>query len=129
MLASDDEGENPSASWEFEIPRSGVYAIWGRSTLDVPEVESKGRNPGRLISQFELSIDDGPAIEWQAWGFWGEWHWSPAGRMVTGSPELFELEKGHHTLCLKPKTATSIVSAITVTDDPTWWPVEGMRKR
>lgn len=129
VLAPDEEDQNPSASWDFEVPRSGVYAIWGRSTFDRPEDQSKGRGPGKFIPQFELSIDDGPAIEWQAWGFWGEWHWSPAGRMVTGSPELFQLEQGRHTLRLRPKTATSVVSAIVIADDPTWWPVEGMKKR
>jgi len=129
VLSPDEEAQNLSASWEFEVPRAGLYAIWGRSTFGRPEDQSKGRGPRRLIPQFELSIGDGPVIEWQAWGFWGEWHWSPAGRMVTGSPELFELEKGRHALRLKPKTAASVLSAIVITDDPTWWPVEGMRQR
>ncbi|MHC4174546.1 MAG: hypothetical protein ACYTBX_04435 [Planctomycetota bacterium] len=48
--------------------------------------------------------------------------------MITGSPQLFTLTVGEHTLRARTKTPTSSVAKLVVTDDPAWWPVEGMRK-
>jgi hypothetical protein len=104
------------ATWDFELPRDGEYAIWGRS------VHQEGKP-----SVFDLMIGD-QKITWRVWGPWNQLLWSPAGRMSTGSPEVFALKAGKHTLRVRPKTPTSQIAEIVITDDPSWWPVEGMRK-
>jgi hypothetical protein len=48
--------------------------------------------------------------------------------MVTGSAQVVALRAGTHSLRLRPRTATREVAEIVITDDPRWWPVEGMRK-
>ena len=58
---------------------------------------------------------------------WGEWLYSPAGKKVTGSPEVFSLKAGKHTFRLVAKTPASQAAEIVITDDPTWSPVERMR--
>jgi len=109
--------QSGAATWEFTIPRTGEYAIWGRSTHQENEQ-----------SVFDLFLDEQPKITWRVYGRWGQWLWSPAGSMITGSPELFTLNAGKHTLRVRTKTPTSRIAEIVVTDDPSWWPVEGMRK-
>jgi hypothetical protein len=105
------------ATWEFDLPRDGEYAIWGRST------HTEGKN-----SAFDLAIDDRMKIPWRVWGQWDRWLWSPAGNMITGSPQIFSLKAGKHILRVRPETPTSQIAEIVITDDPSWWPVEGMRK-
>lgn len=118
------------ATWTFEVPRDGDYAIWGRSIRERPKDEHVGRvRADTLDVYFDLCVDDDLEIQWTAWGYWGEWHWSPAGNLHTGTPEVFRLTAGTHTLCLKPGTPTALVAGLVVTDDSTWWPVEGMRSK
>jgi hypothetical protein len=104
------------ATWQFDVPRDGRYAIWGRSTYQKDQP-----------STFALALDDQPKIVWRAWGVWGKWLWSPAGDRVAGSPQVFALKAGTHTLRVLPQTPTAAVAELVVTDDPTWWPVEAMR--
>lgn len=122
-------GGEGSAAWEFEIPHDGEYAIWGKSLHEKPEDETLGRTGKRFITKCELTIDDEAPIAWEGWGYWGDWHWSPAGRMVTGSPELFRLKAGKHTLRLRMDAGPSLIAGIVITDDPSWYPVEGMTGR
>jgi hypothetical protein len=105
------------ATWEFDLPRDGEYAIWGRST------HREGKD-----SAFALAIDGQTKVPWDVWGQWDEWLWSPAGNMITGSPQIFSLKAGKHILQVRPRTPTSQIAEIVITDDPSWWPVEGMRK-
>jgi hypothetical protein len=49
--------------------------------------------------------------------------------MVTGSPQGFELDVGEHVLQVCPRTARSPIAGIAITDDPSWWPVQGMAQR
>ena len=94
-----------------------------------PEDEQDGRDPTKfLISRFDMVLDGEQVIPWEAWGFWGEWHWSPAGIKITGSPQVFELRAGEHTMQVRPKTRESVVAGIVISDDPTYWPVEGMKQ-
>jgi hypothetical protein len=122
------EGGRSRAVWEFDVPRDGEYAIWGRST-----------HREKQSAAFDIAIGraDGPGIAgssqpiqvpWRVFGRWEQWTWSPAGSMITGSPELFALKAGKHTLRLRPRTESSQVAELVITDDPSWWPVEGMRK-
>jgi len=105
------------ATWDFELPRDGEYVLWGRST------HRKGES-----AAFDLSIDDRLRTSWRVWGQWERWLWSPAGDMATGSPQLFALKAGRHTLRVRPRTPTSQIAEIVITDDPSWWPVEGMKR-
>ena len=107
---------NASGTWSFVAPRDGEYAIWVRSNYD------KGKP-----SAFELTIDGQPRIAWRAWGRWGQWLWSPAGNQVSGTPQIFRLAAGKHTLRAVAKSRTANAAEIVVTDDPSWWPVTGMR--
>jgi hypothetical protein len=128
-LWPDADGEW-SATWTFEVSHDGAYAIWGRSMQERPQNEDVGRDPTRLlIPHFDLILDGDLAIPWEAWGLWGQWHWSPAGTMVTGSPQVFELSAGEHVLQVRPRTPRSPVAGIVITDDPSWWPVQGMAQR
>ncbi len=116
------------AVWEFEVPRDGEYAIWGRSThgqrersaFDLVVGPSGDPRVGRPSGQLQIG--------WRVFGRWDEWTWSPAGGMITGSPEVFALQAGKYTLRLRPRTQHAQVAEIVITDDPSWWPVEGMRK-
>ena len=110
-------GQKGTAIWQFTIPRAGEYAIWGLSTHR--ENES---------SIFDLFLDEQAPVTWRVYGQWDKWLWSPAGNMTTGSPQLFTLTAGEHTLRVRTRTPTSSVAKIVVTDDPAWWPVKGMRK-
>ena len=122
-------GSGWSATWKFSLPRDGAYAIWGRSMHQRPADEHDGQDPTQfLISHFDLVLDGKRVIPWEAWGFWGEWHWSPAGAKITGSPQVFELGAGEHTLQVRPRTPKSVLAGIVISDDPTYWPVEGMKQ-
>jgi fibronectin type 3 domain-containing protein len=110
-------GQRGTAAWEFTIPRAGEYAIWGLSTHR--ENES---------SIFDVFLDEQAPVTWRVYGQWDKWLWSPAGNMITGSPQLFTLTASEHTLRVRTKTPTSSLAKIVITDDPTWWPVEGMKK-
>jgi len=111
------DGRTGTAIWQFAIPRVGEYAIWGRST-----------HKENQSSIFDLFVDEQAPIRWRVYGQWDKWLWSPAGNMITGSPQLFTLTAGEHTLRVRTKTPTSTVAKIVITDDPVWWPVEGMKK-
>lgn len=111
------DGRRGTAIWQFAITRAGEYAIWGRS------IHKENQS-----SIFDLFVDEQAAISWRVYGQWDKWLWSPAGNMITGSPQLFTLAAGEHTLRVRTRTPTSTVAKIVITDDPAWWPVEGMRK-
>ncbi len=108
--------EEASATWRFRVHEDGQYAIWGRAMHRHGEPTA-----------FDVVIDDEVVGEWQVWGRWGQWLWSPMGKKVTGSPELFNLTRGRHTLALVAKTATAWLGDVVITDDPTWWPMEGFK--
>jgi len=116
ILRPSKVGEEVAASWRFKLPEDGQYAIWGRS------IHQSGEP-----TVFEVIIDDEAVGEWQVWGRWGRWLWSPMGRKVTGSPELFDLTQGRHTLRLVAKTPTARLGDVVITNDPTWWPMEGFK--
>ena len=108
-IASRAEG---SITWKFKLAQDGQYALWGIST-----------HQERQPSLFDVLIDDQKVGQWQVWGRWGQWSWSALGSHVAGSPELFDLTEGRHSLTLVPRTATSAVAQVVVTNDPTWWPL------
>lgn len=109
-------GSGASAgTWDFVAPRDGEYAIWVRA------VHEKG-----APSAFDLFIDNQQAIPWRAWGRWGEWLWSPAGNKITGTPQIFRIAAGRHTLRAVAKSEAANTAEIVITDDPSWWPVAGM---
>ena len=110
-------GRRGTAIWEFMVPRASEYAIWGLST-----------HKENQSSIFDLVLDEQALITWRVYGQWDKWLWFPAGNMITGSPQLFTLTAGENTLRVHIKTPTSSLAKIVITDDPTWWPVEGMRK-
>ncbi len=116
VLARSSQLEEPSAEWGLSLPASGLYALWGRSThrREEPAV-------------FGVEVDGESLGTWQVWGRWGEWVWSPMGRKWTGSPELFEIGAGRHTLRLLPRTPTSRIADVVITNDPSWWPMVGFR--
>ena len=109
-------GKEAAAVWEFELPRAGEFAVWGRSTHSAKEP-----------ALFDLILDGAVTIPWEALGMWNEWLWSPAGKTTAGTPELFKLAAGRHTLEAKPRTPASKVLGIVVTDNPAWWPVREMK--
>jgi hypothetical protein len=49
--------------------------------------------------------------------------------MVTGSPQVVEPGAGEHLLKVRPRTARSPIAGIAITDDKSWWPVQGMAQR
>ncbi len=104
---------NAAAEWEFDIPSTGDYAIWGRSMHDAKQ---------RVV--FDLVLDGKPIGNWQVRGLWQEWVWSAAGNRTAGSPQVFALQAGKHTLRLQPRTANAPIADIAITNDPTWWPAK-----
>jgi len=117
VLVAGGRGEEASAEWRVHLPEGGgPYALWGRSThrRDEPAI-------------FEVLLDGALLATWQVWGRWGEWVWSPVGRHVTGSPEVFEIAPGRHTLRIVPRTPTARLAEVVLTNDPTWWPMTGFR--
>ncbi|MCX7012889.1 MAG: fibronectin type III domain-containing protein [Candidatus Sumerlaeota bacterium] len=108
-----DEVPQDAQEWEFDLPRDGDYAIWVRSMHDKQK-----------RAAFDLFFDgakkDTDKIGCAVWGLWGKWNWSPAGRMVTGSPQRYAFTAGRHTLRLKPKTNMSPLKEVVITDDPTF---------
>jgi len=109
------EGRNSGATWEFVAPHPGEYAIWVRATHEKEKASS-----------FDLTIDAQPSIPWRAWGRWGQWLWSAAGNKATGTPQLFRIPAGKHTLQAVARSKTANAAEIVITDDPSWWPVTGM---
>lgn len=108
--------EEPTAEWRFRVPADGVYALWGRT------VHQREQPTAYTI------VLDGEAVgEWKVYGRWGQWVWSPLGDKTSGSPTLFRLSQGNHDLRLIAHTPTSRVAEVVVTNDPTWWPLEGYR--
>ena len=124
--------EKSEASWKFEIPNDGKYAIWVLSTHHnkVPSgIKREDNPPGNTSNEsiFNISID-GNAIATQVVtrGPWDTWNWSPAGNMATGTPQRFEIKAGKHTIHFKPGSDKSNVAQVMITNNPSWDPVEGM---
>jgi len=115
VVVPDGRGE-AAAEWRFRLREDGEFALWGYSIHQRNEPTT-----------FEVYIDDEKVGDWRVWGRWGEWIWSPMGRKWTGSPELFRIGAGRHTLRLVAQTPTAQVAQVVITDDPTWYPVTGFR--
>ncbi len=95
------------ATWTFDLPRDVTGAIWAR-LLGTEET------PAHCM----LRIDHDARISLRSTSRWGEWGWSPAGRKVGCSPELFRLKAGKHTLRLQPRNAGAQIAEIVITEDP-----------
>jgi len=102
------EKNQPSgeASWEFETPRVARCAIWVRAT------HSKN-----ALGSLLLYLDGGDAMSGRIWGPWDKWGWSQLGGRSTGTPRLFELKAGRHTLRVKPGTDKVTLAELVITGD------------
>ncbi len=110
-------GQAGSASWTFEIPQDGEYAVWVLSTHQ-PEA-----GPAIL----EVNLDDNAiSTQVQTRGPWTAWNWSPAGSQVTGSPQRFSIKAGSHVLRLGARSDSANFAQVMISDDPSWDPIEGM---
>ncbi len=116
VLVRGQRDEEPSAEWRVNLRQEGLFALWGRSTHQREEP-----------AEFDVLLDGEAIARWQVWGRWGEWLWSPMGKKVTGSPELFQIGAGRHTLRLVPRTPWARIADVVLTNDPAWWPVKGFR--
>ena len=116
LQATEGNIEGQTALWEIYVPRDGEYSIWGLSIHQ----ENNG-------ASFRVKIDEEKEIFWKVYGVWRTWGWSPFGNKVAGSPELFHLKAGRHSIRLDPQTDSSSVSRIVITDNPSYWPVTDMK--
>ena len=128
LLLSAEKGE---ASWTFDIPKDGEYAIWVLSThYEVPMgqlMENQRMVPSTGESIFNIDLDNGSIITRERTrGPWNEWNWTPAGNKPTGTPQRFNLKAGRHTINLNSASDKANVAQVMITDDPSWYPVEGM---
>lgn len=105
-LRSTDE-KNAWLEWEFEIPVDGSYAIWGQSLAKDLE-----------ISIFDIEIDGMVITEWEAFGLYDTWKYSPLGSKSSGTPELFPFVAGKHTLRINARKKGDCVGNIILTNSP-----------
>ena len=125
------KGGEGSASWEFDVPQDGKYAIWVLSTHhEKPvggtwsEIRLRDRSNESI---FSISIDeDAITTRVKTFGPWDAWNWSPAGARVAGTPQRFDLNKGKHLIRFTSGTISSNIAQVMITTDPSWDPVEGM---
>ncbi|MBN2632733.1 MAG: hypothetical protein JXR66_04190 [Bacteroidales bacterium] len=115
-LAPDDEMP-ASVSWDFEIRKEGYYAFFGSSVC----------HPDRKMPGFSVDIDGKITTTWKPFGMYGTWKLSPVGEKHSGTPELFFLERGSHTLKVVPENRDSYVSGFVISNDPSFSPVDEMK--
>jgi hypothetical protein len=97
----------PDITWEFNIDEDGLYAIWVNA-----------RHEDKRPTEATFTLDDGTEIPFRAWGPWSKWGWSPAGVKSTGTPQLFALDRGKHTLRMDSASRGAEMQEIRVTNDP-----------
>jgi len=112
-----DEILPSSVSWDFEIKNEGYFAFYGSS---ICQVNAK-------MPQFNAEIDGNIKSAWKPFGMYGTWKLSPIGIKNSGTPELFYLTKGRHTLKILPENTDSFVSGFVISNDPSYSPVDEMK--
>ncbi|MFC7772207.1 carbohydrate-binding protein [Salinirubellus sp. GCM10025899] len=104
------------AEYQFSVPESGEYAVWGRCIA-----------PTDLDNSFWVSVDDGRDNEWwvdrDSDGGQTEWAWFQVNDRYSGTyPVTFDLDAGEHTLTVAWREDGTKLDKLLVTPDMSFEP-------
>ena len=109
-------GEEGYAEYDFTVPLTGYYQVWGR------EISNDG-----LSNSFYVSVDGGEEVVWNTtMGGYNTWVWDPVseGDELGGNiePVRFLLTEGEHTLRVKQREAGTKLDRLLITNDLIYTP-------
>lgn len=108
--------EGSTIQWEFEIYKDGDYAIWFRS--------QKTRN---INDYYKMRVDELVVEPVKIFGLFDFVNWVQAGNIIAGTPQLFNLKKGKHSLSFELTDGNAPIGNVVITDNPSWWPINTMK--
>lgn len=106
------------AQWTFDLPRDGLFALWGRN-----------RTQRDTRPTIHVVLDGTPLGAWRVTGHWERPTWSAVSANPAGGPALVRLAKGSHSIALEPRDKAAVIIELRIVDDPTYWPLEDMNRR
>lgn len=106
--------EQGNVAIRFEVAEAGSYMVWCRVL-----------SPDSSTDSFYVSIDGGPEeIYRTALNSWSsQWQWTRINDDAGGTPRLFQLGAGVHTLTFRSREASTLLDAVYVTNDPEFVPL------
>jgi len=110
-----DVDDIPAAAdlvYNFRVPKSGSYHIWGRVFSDSGSENS-----------FWIRVDDSPWLLWNNLDEQDQWHWQQVYDSRTDEePIRFELERGRHRIEIAHREKNAALDELLITDAPGFYP-------
>lgn len=114
MLGPDGKAWAGRAEFEFELPRTGRYALWGYGRA----------TPGDYYSDsFGLQLDAGPRHQYRVGNDLQPWQWRRMACLETAQAQGVELAAGRHVLRLDSMKPGARLGMVLVTPDVGFTPV------
>ncbi|HET6567949.1 MAG TPA: M56 family metallopeptidase [Rhodothermales bacterium] len=113
-----DSRDHPPAGghavYNFDVPKAGSYALWGRVTADDGDEDS-----------FWIQMDGGRWIKWNSIRHDDDWHW---GRVrdwdQDDRPVVFDMVAGAHALTVAYREDDARLDRLLLTDSTSFVPEE-----